>query len=272
MDIDYDASKTLNPLAIYISAIEFLWYFVHQDWDAFFAKSYAGWAPGFNVEVFLANARGVQSAILLRVNHIIIATLQIVMSLARANKSCKVSGGLYFQRRYMGVLTIQSRQIQGNVLGAPLLVNDTIIGGNSTHTVNIVNAQSGVFRDNDEPDLTISYTFKEIRIEGKEVFTAILDALATAAQDGEETIFRSVKGIGASGDVEISILSEGPERRYRITNSYVYAILRDLVLDIMVKAKRFSEMTFEAQWKDAKVCVGSVSKIGNQPQALTNAR
>ena len=166
---------------------------------------------------------------------------------------------MYLHRRRIAIISIQKKD-SPRPLALPSF-NDTITFSNSSYEDHVVNAQSGVYRDTDEPDLTISYAFNDIRVEGKQIFTAVLDALACAAQYDDVAEFESLKGTSASGNFEVGIFSDNPDKPYQITYSYVYTVLRDLILDIVVKLKKFSEMTFEIQWKSNQLGHGYMKTL-----------
>ena len=111
---------------------------------------------------------------------------------------------------------------------------------------------SGRVIDLDDLNFSVVYTYSGARLNSKDVFLAVLDALAIAAQSDRLALFESLKVISPSGACTISTVAI---RKY----SFVTRALLIMIREIMVYLKNIGELMLRLEWKMSAMaeCFGS---------------
>lgn len=180
VDIYIDSTKYFHPLGIYLGAINFMYVFVQKPWDEPFVGGFRTWAPGFDVEVDIESQQGPTSVLQPETRHIVMALVDVIAKVTKENKPCKVLATLSIHRRLVANLAIQNWS--GPELGT---------GGTSTNaTVSIApgigagisaTRRSGQYTNQEDPELSVSYTFHDVRADGQDVSIRHVEKLVKAA-------------------------------------------------------------------------------------------
>lgn len=259
-DIHYDTSEILNALGVYLCAIDVMYHFAQTGWFKRLAGGLEVWVDGFNMEIDIEKSQEPHGGFQLQTNHIVFGLYETIVDISAHSRFCQVLTTLSMHRRQIGTLVIQKRASMApekEIANAKslILVNGSSISNAATYP-------SGLVIDPENPSFSIAYNYSGIRINSKDIFLAVLDALATAAEFSPSTSFRSLNAISASGDCAISILEV--DSQFQMTYSYVTKALRAMIVDIMVYLRKFEEMTLELKWQASKIAEGSIRLAGQR--------
>lgn len=254
IDINYDTSKELNPLAVYLCAVDYMYHFAQKDWSERLVGGFTVGVDGFNVEIDIASSQGPYGLQLLT-SHIILGLYETIIDVSANSRFCEVTTTLSLYGRQIGVLLIQKRGVGVSKEGGINSTGPVLVKGPTNSTT--VAYPSGHLVDADDPDFSISYTYSGARINSKDVFMAVLDALATAAQFSPSTPFGSLTARSPSGSCVINIAEE--DSPFPINFSFVTKALRVVIVDIMVRLRNFGALALELEWQNVKMAEGSIS-------------
>ena len=257
-DIRYDTTKTLNPLGVYLSAIDFMYQFAQIGWHKELDGGLRVWAEGFDVEVNIRALRGPQNPLALQTVHIVFGLYETIVDVAAQSRFCDVVTTLWLHRRRLGYLRIEKR------------MPEKLTSGTDDTNLTVVKAfpqsndgtyPSGQFIDPDDPEFSIHYTFSGARIDSKSIFLAILGGLAASAQYSPDRGFRSLHTISPSADCVIDIIEI--DASFEVNYSFVTKALRMMITDIIVPLRKFEEVTFQLKWLASTIAEGSI-KLANR--------
>lgn len=255
VDIYYDTTQVLNPLGVYLCAVDFMYLYAQSGWYKQISGGFTVWVAGFNVEIDIENSQGPQGSLQLQTNHVVLGLYDTITDVAAHSRFCKVLVTLSLHRRQIGSLVIEEKTPQGSGKGEAVAANPAL--GTVSSPSNAVTYPSGEITDRDDISFSISYTYSGTNINSRDIILAVLDALATAAQSAPGTPFRSLDAKSVSGICLLSMLQvENP--LFKVNYSYVTKALRTIILDIMVPLRKFGEMTVQLNWEAVKMAEGSI--------------
>ena len=249
----YDTSQKFNPLAVYLSAIECIYYFTFKEWNERLPQGFTIWVDGYNVEIDVHNSQGPHGLHLSTIQ-IVLGLYDTILDLSANSRFCEVVTTISLYGRQVGILSIQEKNQWTLKEGEIHSTGPTLVKGPSN--TNTLSYPSGHVTDVEDPRFSISYTYSGIRINSKDVFIAVLDALAMAAQFSPAVPFGSLTGKSASGSCVISIVET--DSPFQVNFSYVTKALRTVVVEIMVRLRKFGELRFQLQWQGGKMAEGSI--------------
>ena len=174
-----------------------------------------------------------------------------MLDIAALSRFCEVHATLSQHQRLIGLLFIEktpSPTLEQAGINATSLLLDT----DSLQTY-----PSGRIVDPNDPNFEIGYTYSGARLNSKDVFLGVLDALATAAQFGRLTFFESLNAVSPSGACTISIAAI-QSSTFRVTYNFVTKALLFMITEVMVYLKKFGEVTLQLEWKGSAMAEMSV--------------
>ena len=244
VDIRYETRETLNPLGVYLSAIDCMYQFAQEGWYKGLAGGLKVWAEGYDVEVLIQALREPHDRLALETIHIVFGLYETLVEVATQSRFCELVATLLLHRRRLGYLYIQKRTPQ------------TLKSGSDARNLTVVKAflpsnevtyPSGHFIDPDEPEFSIHYTFSGTRINSKGIFLAVLGALAASAQYSPDRSFVSLRATSPAGDCVINIRET--DASFELNYSFITKALRMMITDIIVPLRKFEEITFQLKWE-----------------------
>ena len=205
VDINYDTSTIINALAVYSCAIGCMYHLAQLGWDKPLARGFTYWLEGFNVQIGIESTQGSHGSIRLATNHIVIGLYTTILDVAALSRFCEVHTTLSQHQRKIGALLIEKKASptldQGGTNATNLLLEQGSLQGS------VLTYPSGRIIDRDDLNFGVVYTYSGTRLNSKDVFLGVLDALATAAQLDRLTFFESLNVISPSGACTISIVA-----------------------------------------------------------------
>lgn len=252
VDIHYDTSNILNPLGVYLCAIDFMYDFARKGWNKRLSGGFTVWQEDYNAEIDIESLH--QSSVQLQTCHIVLGLYETIKEVSAQSRFCEVLTTLSMHRRQIGSLAIQKKTRQTTNTVRANATNSLMAKGVSSS--NDPTYPSGLITDVDDPPFTVTYTFNGIRTNSRDVFLAVLDALATAARLPSDTLFQSLNAISPSRACVISVAVDSSQSR--LSYSYITKALRAVVTNVMVVLRKFEEVTFQLNWRGDKMVEGSI--------------
>ena len=250
VDIHYDTSKRFNLLSVYLTAIDCMYSFAQEDWNKQQLDAFTILSPRSDIQIDIEPFR---DTIQLEVNHIVFGLYDTILDVAEKSRFCETLSTLSLHRRLVGTLRIEKmtpRILDGGI-NAP---NLTVVKG--LPQSNGVTYPTGRLQDPDNPEFSIDYIYYGARINSKDIFLAILDALATAAQFSDIEPFESLRAASPSGPCVVNLVGvDGP---IKTNYSFVTKALRMTIVGIMVKLGKFEEIALRLKWEGSLIAEGSV--------------
>ncbi|CAF9917848.1 MAG: hypothetical protein ALECFALPRED_000382 [Alectoria fallacina] len=174
----------------------------------------------------------------------------------------KLSIFLLFQGHSVGYILIWKQSPTLRTLGGDIRINSTL---QSISTNSTLNAESGQVSDPNLPLFVIDWNFDAQRVDGADLFTAILDAMVTTAAHDEAEDCPYIYGVSLSGDTVLNIhdttIFDPPAQKLS------YGILLNsmslIAKRVFLAQRRFAEIEFRLQWSGQTFAEGFIMKIGN---------
>ena len=220
------------------------------------------WTEGYNVQIGVESAQGEHGSVLLATNHVVIGLYTTMLDVAALSRFCEVHTALSQHQRQIGLLLIEMRTSPTLELSGTNATNSLLVEG-SPQGSGVSDYPSGRIID---PNFEVSYTYSGARLNSKDVFLGVLDALATAAQFSRLTPFESLNVISPSGECTISIVAI-QSSMFKVTYGFVTRALKIMIRDIMVYLKKFGEVTLRLEWKRSDMAELSVKSADHRPIA-----
>lgn len=263
VEIHYDTSKSFSPLGVYRCAIDCMYQFTQTGWDKELTGGFTVWVDGFDVQIDVETSRGSHGSLPLESSHIVLGLYETMVDISAHSRFCEVLTTLLQHRRQLGTLVIEKRTPRTPEKGGINATGSIPVKGSPWS--NTVTYPSGQITDLDDDRFSVSYTYSGARINSKDIFMTILDALATAAQFSPDAPFKSLNAISVSGDCVMDILEV--DSQCQANYSFVTKALRIIIVGIMVYLRKFGEMTFQLKWKAASMAEGSIELAGHSAAA-----
>ena len=257
MELYYDSFK-LDPVAVFLTAIDAMCEFGDRGWNDAFITGLRIWAVGYTSEIIVDSSEGPDGPFPLRASHAVLALYQMIVEMSAAIRFSEVTAMIHLGGRQIGSLRLQR-------LSAPVSDHDPSNSSLDLTQARITNVSvgsgpSGTVQDREHPDFTIAYTYTGAKINSKDIFLAVLDALSLIA---EHDIFSPcttpLKASSRSYKCEISITAIALE--FQINYSFLLKGLRILIWDVFMHYKRFGELTFEFKWKGIPIGKGQFTPV-----------
>lgn len=260
VDEHYDTSKRFSPLGVYLTAIDCMYHFAQEEWHKPQTLVQTFRSVRFDVQIDIEPA---QKVLQLEVSHVIFGVYDTILDVAAKSRFCETLSTISLHRRLVGTLRIEKKtpEIVGTGSNATSIeIADTFPHGNG------VTYPKGRFDDPDEPHFSVDYIYYGGRINSKDIFLAVIDALATAAQFTDRAPFNSLGAASPSGNCVINIV--GVDGRYKINYSFVTKALLILIQGIMIPLAKFEEIALRLKWKGSLLAEASVKMAGRGAVAL----
>ena len=207
----------------------------------------------------------------MRTFHVIFALYFTVIMLVSRSPFVQYHTDMYQGTRLIGGLAVEAPET------TPLNISAGAIDYNSNSNATTPHStfySSGLGTTIPLPDMNITYRYVGVRINSRDLYTAVLSGLADASKAGMDHICAELPAYSYSGDLVFWIYGEG-FARYPFTFKAVTHVFRAIVLDMTMEQRRFQEITFEVTNGTESVAYGFVSKLpfqGNGTASVEAAR
>ena len=239
-----------------------MFHFAQLGWNEQLDRELKVWMEPFNVQIDIAPSQMSFGSIPLVTNHVVSGIYETIVDVAAKSRFCEVLSTLSLHRRQIGTLHIEKKTPRALDAEA----NTTLLTVAQVHSQsNDITYPSGQYRDPKDVEFSIDYEYSGARINSKDIFLVVIDVLATAAQSSPDTLLDSLHAVSPSGDCVINIAKVGDPSK--INYSFVTLALRLLVMEIMVKLRKFEEIGFRLNW-DASVVAEASIKLANHGAAV----
>ena len=254
VDINYDTSRFLNPIGVYLCALDCMFHFDLMGWHQTAVRGLTIWADRHNVQLDLDSYVMTQGGPQLTTAHMVAGLYQTITDIAAGDRFCEVISTLSLYQRQIGTLRFEkipprSLEMEGGGDARNLSVGDT------GSVRNGITYPSGRWDDPGRTDFSMTYTFSGKRINSKGIFLAVIDALAIAAQFDQDTVFTSLRGMSTTGNCVVNVVATpGPTS---VSYASVTKAVRLVIADIMIPLNKFGEIRLQLKWRD--VLMGEIS-------------
>ena len=226
-----------------------------DDWDAHIYKDVHMSVTVYNVWIVVACAPSDK----LQVSHVIIALQDSTFAMARLNCFFRLSSLISLRGEMIGHLDFGKNESPSDNYTNVSVPEDTLLLANNNQSDGS-SSNSGQIVDPNDPKFVITYEFYEKSIVSKEIFTVVLDGLATAAQFEPSDDCSVLEAYSMSGTVAISI-SKNLGRPAQLLCSDVTRSLLIIVTGVIVRQHMFKELEFSVSYDGVKIAEGYLFKV-----------
>ncbi|KAF6218774.1 hypothetical protein HO133_005317 [Letharia lupina] len=204
LDTIWDESKPISPIGVYTAVISLMWELSNQSWTAQIDPKRPGpVVRALDNRVFAVTTIDGPT---LQVGHVVLAYHQTVLDM--------------YKRRPGFFTAITRIMLDGQRIGRAGLLPEPPLLGNPNSTmpdlVNTVNPplvsstksvaeNSGVVIDPEDPRFSVSWRFDGSSIPAQELYSSVIDGIATVAQYETNARCASVTGVSFSGNVAFHV-------------------------------------------------------------------
>ena len=252
---EFKLAEPLDPNGVYLATISLMFALSEQAWSSEVDLTRLNWVPspgGRVAIVTVAEAPGLQPG------HIILAIYQCVLAMySRRPGFDAVVVKIYLQERCIGKLVMLNPFDLPAVIGSR---NSTLLGESMAKGTGSVMTRAGVLVDPENDDFRISWAFDGRPVPAQDIFSAVLDGIATTAQYDVNESCAYVTGVSFSGNLafHISRISVQDLECGRISRAFL------LISHWIIPIERiFTEMDFTLILNERPIAEGYIFKISS---------
>lgn len=259
VEYHYQRQFPLNPLGIYLSAIELMYYLSRLDWNAPISGDVNEWLDAYNVRIMVLRTA---DANVLHNSHVVLALLGAINDMSSKNAHCEFFVYISLDRRQIGIIAVGPKDGLTQRLTADkerdgprsLTQNDTTSTNYAPLTL------SSEIIDPAFQSVHIEYQTDGDAIGARYVFLMVLDGMAQAAQFSPHS---HCSGFHAMDPDLHAVFHISPTHtgRFKFQYSVIVRTLYLLFGDILLDKSRFHEMSFQLVWDGLYVAQGSVTDL-----------
>lgn len=249
-------SKPLNPVAVYVVAIECMYQWAQDPWDSE-TDGGTAYEDGYNV-IIVANTDFPVGPLQLKVSHVVLGLYEGLMEMLQQKKSCEVSVTLSLYQRQVGILSMKANNpsIGSNSSSEAGFVDiDAILPASRVN--NSSNVLQGEYTDPTDAKLKMIYSYHGSRIPSKDIFTAALNGLVNAAVFDPTSPCQLLKAISESASCVIYI---GTIAGQSMTYAQATKALKWMSSTIPIHERNFGEMNVQLMYDGQKIAEGYILK------------
>ncbi|KAL8829502.1 MAG: hypothetical protein Q9191_001974 [Dirinaria sp. TL-2023a] len=256
----------INPLGVYINAIDAISSWCKTDWDSEFIGTAAVIDPRLGVSIKYTDRVGPESERPpIKLSYILLGLYQGVIRMSDKNQFREMTIWLRFENKIGGVIRIAH----------PFKPHTTLEGPSNSSNLALTNGYNNVNSTEDsgevlDPDpefhgLSIDWKFDGRTIHAIEVFTTILDAMVSTATERADAERSYVYGISFSGNTALNVheLSGAPSHLRKVTNSLIRESLLLIAKYVFHQQRRFIELDFTIKDLTRGIAEGFFLKISS---------
>ena len=194
----------------------------------------------------------------MRTFHVIFTLYFTLITLVSRSPFVQYHTDMYQGTRLIGGLAIEEVP-ETKPLNISIGAIDYISNSNTT-TPHSKSYSSGLGTTIPLPNMNITYRYVGVRINSRDLYTAVLSGLADASKAGMDHICVELPAYSHSDNLVFWIYGED-YATHPFTFRAVTHLLRAIVLDMTLEQRRFQEITFEVTNGTESVAYGFVSKL-----------
>lgn len=161
-------------------------------------------------------------------------------------------------------------RVQGHDIGKISILTDISAAGEnltidttgvpqSPASNDTANDESGRIVDPDNDQNVIEYTWDEVRVNSKDVFTTFMDSFLILAERASLAQFSYFDAVSAEGNSVLHVnLASGP---VKASNFLIERLLLLLLVRVMIKKNRFEAVTFSLEARSVKIAEGYLMSL-----------
>lgn len=269
--LDFNHKIPLHPLVVYQCAIELINFVANLPWTFTIHNSITMSAEDAPTEVTVDRwPRTGDSR--MQVQHVILALYQTGVAIAQENNFIQLHAELYMKELKIGWLAFRlerATQHESSEVGDATQLN-ALYAYNRTA---IMLPDSGRLPDPEDKNFVITFHWDGVRIKSQDIFTAILDGFAIAAEHDNKKLDAYIPAArSASGDTVLSTWTVGEKQNqhmtWRLLKRALYLVWDSLILGYEGKKVRFEGVAFELEYEGQKIGGGRMLKFDKDGQSV----
>ncbi|KAI4266798.1 MAG: hypothetical protein LQ337_008660 [Flavoplaca oasis] len=239
----YTSPNLLNPIRVYSGAIASLSENCIHGWNELifphpFAEAISS-PPHSTIDITIQPAPG-ETTTRMRYSHLFFA-LHEAISIMSQEVFAPLSIYIHVHDILIGMLSIQGLPPQNTLYNIPnTLPSSDILPANSSLTAN---DDSGTYLD-PHNRYAIPYSWSAPRINSKDIFTCIMEAIIIIAHDGAARSFQYLNAVSVSGNVALHVKGISAPGEEKDMGLVVVKPLLVKVAGLFIQQRRFDTLDF----------------------------
>lgn len=269
--LNFNPKIPLHPVVVYQCAIELINFVANLPWTFTIHNSITMSGEDAPTEVFVdrwpptGNSR-------MQAQHVVLALYQTGLAIAQGNKFIQLDAELYMWESKIGWLAFRLEsavQHESSEAGHATQLN-ALYAYNRTA---IILPNSGRLLDPEDKNFVITFHWDGVRISSQDIFTAILDGFAIAAEHDNGNLGAYIPAArSASGDTVLSTWTVGEKQNrhmtWRLLKRTLFLVWDSLILGLEGKKVRFEGIAFELEYEGQKIGAGRMLKFDKDGQRV----
>ena len=227
--------QLLNPAGVYICAIQALAEWSGPSWDSMVHHDRLMEEPQLGVRFGYARVKWPKIGYRLQLSHLLLGLYQTVISMTEHNRFFMAATTFKENGRYIAAA------VMGPIPRGPSSNNalaSAAAAGNGT-----LSDESGQIQDTKYGWLKIEWSSNGIRVQASEIFTTIMDAIISTADEPGTRDRSYIYGVSSSGNTAMNLHSVDGSL-HRLTNKLIQDALLLITRHVFVKQRKFEEVDF----------------------------
>ena len=242
----YTPKQVINPVGVYICAIEALAEWSGPAWDSTLKRESRVVYSSPHGIGFGYWKNTVTSPPPFKLSHLLLGLYHTVINMTEEKRFERLTIKYQFDNHFTAV---------GNLgIPAPSLLNSSnylgMASDNGNGTVS-TGADSGTILNPKYPWLKIEWIFNGRRAQGSDVFTTIMDAIINTAVEPGPQERTYIYGVSSSGNMGMNVHSVSGAPR-KLTNKTIQNVLWMIAWHVFYEEKKFEELDFNV-YSDGKI-------------------
>lgn len=255
VQLRFNESIPLNPLGVYINAIELMYKLAQEEWNDRIHEHLYMSVTIYNIWIFAASTTQIR----IQISLLVIALQDAIIAMARLSGFFGLTVNICLDGPIIGLLEIGNNESPPDSITTTSGTKDVLRLVNKNPSNGSL-SNSGQVVDPLDSKFVISYTFYGKAINSKEVFTAVLDGLAISAQYNSQEDCSVLEAVSVSGTSALSV-SQIPSFSTPLHYSDVTRALLILTTGVIVLRRRFGEVEFGISYDGIEIAEGYILKL-----------
>ncbi|KAG7006847.1 hypothetical protein G7Y79_00012g031830 [Physcia stellaris] len=279
VDIDHHDAIPLRPLGVYVTAVEAMFILSLLPWDALASQPYTFNVRPYQVKIYFEDIFGEYQYTKMRHSHMVIGLYVAVLGTAERYGHGFVAETITLKvwDQEIGICTIYPHLSAADVLSISDILHLNTSGGDDRGnfpdtkpkagslprldmSVASLDSRSGSFPDPDDPRVRVHWRYRFLPLASRDVFLAILDGLALAAQADINDPCRELNAFSEAPQRKVAI-SVTAVRGTRVALNFTYrhaARMLLLISRLIVTLGKYDEMVFWADFNGVRFVLGDI--------------
>lgn len=269
--LNFNPKIPLNPVILYQCAIELINFAANLPWTFTIQSAITMTGEDAPTEVSVDRWPPTGDS-RMQAQHVVLAMYQTGVAIAQGNNFIQLDAELYMKGLKIGWLAFRperATQHESSEAGHATQLN-ALYAYNRTA---MILPDSGRLPDPEDKNFAITFHWDGVRIKSQDIFTAILDGFAIAAEHDNENLDAYIPAArSASGDTVLSTWTVGEKQNrhmtWRLLKRALFLVWDSLILGYEGNKVRFEGVAFELEYEGQKIGAGRMLKFDKDGQSV----